>query len=207
KKFGHDAIISAFNDGKADILIGTQMIVKGHDFPNVTLVGILAADLSLNSGDYTSQERTYDLIVQAAGRAGRAEKKGDVIIQTYKPEEYAINTAAVGDYKKFYEFESNYRRLLHYPPFSHILEMFVFSKDEKYLRDACDKLAKDVNKRLSGKGTCLGPVEAPIFKVSDTFRMYIYVKSTDIDFLRKLSLDYEKIYSKVKGLDVQFKLS
>lgn len=115
KKGGHEAILEAFANREADILIGTQMIVKGHDFPGVTLVGILAADLSLNTPDYRSAERTFQLLTQAAGRAGRAGKPGDVVIQTYRPEHYAVQAAAAQNYELFYSHEINYRRLLHYP--------------------------------------------------------------------------------------------
>ena len=114
-KDGHEKILSAFANGEADILIGTQMIVKGHDFPGVTLVGILAADMSLYGDDYRSGERTFQLLVQAAGRAGRGNLPGEVVIQTYSPEHYSIVNAAKQDYESFYEEEISYRRL-GYPP-------------------------------------------------------------------------------------------
>ena len=117
-KEGHEKILRDFAAGSADILIGTQMIVKGHDFPNVTLVGILAADLSLNVGDFRAAERTYQLLAQAAGRAGRGEKPGDVVLQTYQPEHYSIVSAAKQDYLGFYEQELIQRQILHYPPVS-----------------------------------------------------------------------------------------
>ena len=116
EKDGHEKILSAFADGEADILIGTQMIVKGHDFPNVTLVGILAADLSLYADDYRASERTFQLLTQAAGRAGRAEVPGEVVIQTYDPDHYCIRTAAAQDYERFYEEEIGYRMVAGYPP-------------------------------------------------------------------------------------------
>ena len=115
-KGGHEAILAAFADHEADILIGTQMIVKGHDFPAVTLVGILAADLSLYAPDYRCGERTFQLLTQAAGRAGRDEQRGEVVIQTYSPEHYCIQTAAEQNYEEFYAREMAYRKLLHYPP-------------------------------------------------------------------------------------------
>ena len=116
KKDSHEKILSAFAAEEADILIGTQMIVKGHDFPQVTLVGILAADMSLYSNHYQSAERTFQLLSQACGRAGRGREKGEVVIQTYNPEHYSIQTAARQDYESFYEEEMNYRMLMGYPP-------------------------------------------------------------------------------------------
>ena len=116
KKGGYESILSAFSNQEADILIGTQMIVKGHDFPNVTLVGILAADLSLHISDYRAPERTFQLLTQAAGRAGRGCRQGEVVIQTYQPEHYSIVTAAAQDYKAFFQQEIFFREMLHYPP-------------------------------------------------------------------------------------------
>ncbi len=112
----YEKILSAFANEEADVLVGTQMIVKGHDFPNVTLVGVLAADMSLYTDDYRSGERTFQLLTQAAGRAGRGMREGEVVIQTYHPEHYAIKAAAAQDYEAFYEQEIRYRELLGYPP-------------------------------------------------------------------------------------------
>ena len=111
-KDGHEKILEAFAEGRADILVGTQMIVKGHDFPNVTLVGVLAADLSLYGGDYRASERTFQLLTQAAGRAGRGKEPGIAVIQTYSPDHYSIETAAAQDYPAFFEKETAYRSLM-----------------------------------------------------------------------------------------------
>ena len=119
-KGGHEAILSAFAGGQADILIGTQMIVKGHDFPNVTLVGVLAADLSLHGASYDATERTFQLLTQAAGRAGRGRLPGQVVFQTYSPEHYSVRMAAGQDYEGFYREELPYRRLLHYTVLSQV---------------------------------------------------------------------------------------
>ena len=116
QKDGHEKILAAFSSGEADILVGTQMIVKGHDFGNVTLVGVLAADLSLYADDYRAGERTFQLLTQAAGRAGRGEKAGEVVIQTYSPEHYSIVAAAKQDYEQFFQEEMTYRALMGYPP-------------------------------------------------------------------------------------------
>ncbi|HKL79655.1 MAG TPA: primosomal protein N', partial [Mobilitalea sp.] len=130
-KGGHEKILSAFSEHRADILVGTQMIVKGHDFGKVTLVGIIAADLSLYAGDFRASERTFELLCQAAGRAGRDILAGEVVIQTYHPEHYSIITAAEGDYKAFYDQEMLYRKLMQYPPAAHILLVLITSKDEE----------------------------------------------------------------------------
>ncbi len=140
KKGGHEEILSAFADGRADILVGTQMIVKGHDFPNVTLVGILAADLSLYSSDFRCGERTFQLLTQAAGRAGRREQAGQVIIQTYSPDHYAITAAARQDYDEFFEKEMAYRRVLHYPPEYQLLSVTASCGDERLLNRAVEEL-------------------------------------------------------------------
>ena len=115
-KGSYEKILSSFAAHEADILVGTQMIVKGHDFANVTLVGVLAADLSLHANDYRAGERTFQLLTQAAGRAGRGDKPGEVVIQTYSPEHYSIQTAAKQDYHAFYKEEISYRSLMRYPP-------------------------------------------------------------------------------------------
>ena len=146
-KDSYEKILSAFGNGEADILVGTQMIVKGHDFPNVTLVGVLAADLSLSVGDYRAAERTFQLLTQAAGRAGRGELPGEVVIQTYQPEHYAVIHAANQDYEAFYEEEILFRDLMGYPPMAHMLAVQVLTMREEdgihlsqYLADKVRKL-------------------------------------------------------------------
>ena len=130
KKDSYEKILSAFADGEADILLGTQMIVKGHDFPAVTLVGILAADMSLFAGDYRAAERTFQLLTQAAGRAGRGDMPGEVVIQTYQPEHYSIVHASSQDYEGFYEEEILYREIGLYPPAAHMLAVLVTGKEQ-----------------------------------------------------------------------------
>ena len=129
-------ILSAFANGEADILIGTQMIVKGHDFPNVTLVGVLAADLSLHISDYRAAERTFQLLTQAAGRAGRGHRQGEVVIQTYQPEHYSVVTAAEQDYEAFFEQEIFLREMMHYPPKWHMLVIHAAGAQEMLVKQA-----------------------------------------------------------------------
>lgn len=188
-KNGHEKVLSAFANKEADILVGTQMIVKGHDFPNVTLVGILAADLSLNGSDFRAAERTYQLLSQAAGRAGRGELAGDVVIQTYRPEHYCIRAAAVHDYKSFYEKEMDYRKMLQYPPVSHILAMLVTAREEMPAHRAAAKVAA----LMAGREIdVIGPAKAPVYRVNDIYRIYIYGKCPNRESLVACKDDIEK---------------
>lgn len=181
QKNSYEKILSAFANEEADVLIGTQMIVKGHDFPKVTLVGVLAADLSLSMNDYRAGERTFQLLTQAAGRAGRGELAGEVVIQTYQPEHYAVVHAANQDYKGFYEEEILYREMLGYPPVSHMLAVWTYSKEEKdgfLLAHTLADTAKNV-----GNIQVLGPAPASIGKIHDIFRFVFYVKHKNYDKL------------------------
>ncbi len=174
RKDSYETILSAFAQGRADILVGTQMIVKGHDFPNVTLVGILAADLSLHAGDYRAGERTFQLLTQAAGRAGRGEKPGEVVIQTYQPQHHSIRFAAAQDYKGFYEEEMQYRKLMGYPPAAHMLAVLVLSEEEEAGMKLAVRLAA-----LAGEGVrVIGPAPAAISRIGDRYRTVFYGKSS-----------------------------
>ncbi len=177
-KDSYGKILSAFADEQADILLGTQMIVKGHDFPNVTLVGVLAADLSLNQGDYRAGERTFQLLTQAAGRAGRGDKPGEVVIQTYQPEHYSIVHAAKQDYEGFYEEEITYRELMQYPPAAHMLAVLITSKVQEQGESLSGRLAG-----LVGDGQVIGPTEAAIGKINDLYRHVFYVRHSDYQVL------------------------
>ena len=145
-KDGHEKILSAFANREADILVGTQMIVKGHDFPYVTLVGVIAADLSLYAGDYMSGERTFDLLTQAAGRAGRGTIPGEVVIQTYNPEEYSIRLAALQDYEEFYNTEIMFRTLNDYPPAINMMAILLKSEEQDRLVKASETIADVIKK-------------------------------------------------------------
>ena len=196
-KDSYEEILNAFANGEADILLGTQMIVKGHDFPNVTLVGILAADLSLHVNDYRAGERTFQLLTQAAGRAGRGERAGEVVIQTYDPDHYSIIHAARQDYKGFYEEEIMYREMLMYPPAAHMLAILIASPDkEDGNRLACQigSLLKEKELPLAGMAGCqkgsgkeglyvIGPAAASIGKIQDIYRYMVYVKHKDYEEL------------------------
>ncbi|MBP8969502.1 MAG: primosomal protein N' [Lachnospiraceae bacterium] len=183
-KGSYDRILSSFAEGEAQILIGTQMIVKGHDFPNVTLVGILAADLSLGVPDYRASERTFQLLTQACGRAGRGEKPGYSIIQTYQPEAYAILTSAAQDYKKFYEEEMAYRETAGYPPAVHMLAVQLFGTDEKKTSNLALELSNVI--KSNGTSRILGPAPGNIGKVQDYYRFVIYIKNADANELMRI---------------------
>lgn len=184
KKESYEKILSAFADREADILLGTQMIVKGHDFPAVTLVGVLAADMSLFAGDYRAAERTFQLLTQAAGRAGRGSFPGEVVIQTYKPEHYSIVHAAGQNYEGFYEEEILYREIGLYPPAAHIMAVLVTGPDEGRAQHLAKELAKIARrKEESGDLAVLGPGTASLAKLSDHYRFIFYLKSSDVKIL------------------------
>lgn len=186
KKGGYESILSAFSNQEADILIGTQMIVKGHDFPNVTLVGILAADLSLHISDYRAPERTFQLLTQAAGRAGRGCRQGEVVIQTYQPEHYSIVTAAAQDYEAFFQQEIFFREMLHYPPKWHMLVVHAASEKEMLVKQAQDMLKYKLLTKMEKEKEHLqiiGPADAAVSRINDIFRKVLYVKAEDYQLL------------------------
>lgn len=182
RKGSYDRILSSFANREADILVGTQMIVKGHDFPGVTLVGILLADLSLYAGDYRAAERTFQLLTQAAGRAGRGDVPGNVVIQTYQPENYAVQYASEQDYEGFYNEEMRYRSLLLYPPAAHMLCVQLQSENE----DAAEGLAgtlRELFVRDDPEALVIGPAKGSLTKIRDQYRYVIYIKDVNYDKL------------------------
>ena len=203
QKDAHEKILSAFANEEADVLVGTQMIVKGHDFPNVTLVGVLAADMSLYTADYRSGERTFQLLTQAAGRAGRGEKPGEAVIQTYDPSHYAIETAAAQDYEAFYGEEIRYRELMGYPPVENLLAVFVSGEDEALLEKGCRYL-KEYILRVS-RGTreiqVIGPAGPGIDKIKDVYRRVIYVKAGRYEILVEIKNRVERYIEINSGFD------
>lgn len=189
-KDAYEKILQAFSNHEADILIGTQMIVKGHDFSNVTLVGVLAADMSLHVNDFHAAERTFALLTQAAGRAGRGRLPGNVVIQTYDPDHYAILTAKEQDYEAFYDKEIEYRRLMNYPPVWNMLLVHVTSPDEsecgsmaQQVYDIASQMISHTDENQSPDDRhqiqLIGPADATIAKVNDIYRKVIYMKTSD----------------------------
>ncbi len=210
RKGGHEAILSAFAKGEADILIGTQMIVKGHDFPGVTLVGILAADVSLYAPDFRCVERTFQLLVQAAGRSGRGKKPGIAVIQTYLPEHYGIQTAAAQDYESFYRQEMGYRELMHYPPAFHMLGLQVSGKDEGLAGHMMDLVQASVARHFGKCVEIIGPVPAPVYKVNDIYRKILYMKQENYDILMRIQKYVQERWDETedcKKLAIQYDFS
>ena len=210
KKGGHAEILSAFENQDADILVGTQMIVKGHDFPNVTLVGVLAADMSLYVPDYTATERTFQLICQAAGRAGRGERKGEVVVQTYSPDNYGIETAVAQDYEAFFENELPYRKLSQYPPVVNMVSVLVQDKNKRKLDAATEQIAnliKQVKEKKYNELFVIGPSVPQASYINDVYRNVIYIKGTSVTNLINLKNYLEGVITtndKLKYVNVQF---
>ena len=208
KKDAHEKILAAFANEEADILVGTQMIVKGHDFPNVTLVGILAADMSLYTDDYRSGERTFQLLTQAAGRAGRGSRPGAAVIQTYSPDHYAVRAAAAQDYAAFYGEEIRYRELMGYPPAEELLAVLASCEDEELLEKGCHYL-KEYILRVKGNAPAevIGPASPGIDRIKDVYRRVIYIKSAEYKMLTGIKdrlEQYIEINSGFNTIRVQF---
>ena len=184
-KDSYEKILSAFKNNEADVLVGTQMIVKGHDFPNVTLVGVIAAELSLNEADFRTGERTFQLLTQAVGRAGRGEKEGEAIIQTYRPDHYSIIHASNQDYLGFYNEEISYRMLMDYPPCGKLLHVLIQSKDERRALG----LATALMKRKTEGVRVIGPALDSISKINDFYRYNLFVKAGNEDRI----IEYRKV--------------
>lgn len=209
-KDGHEHILNAFATEQADVLVGTQMIVKGHDFPKVTLVGIVAADMSLYASDYRAVERTFQLVTQAAGRAGRGQRRGEVVIQTYSPDNYGIICAAGQDYTGFYDKEISYRQMLSYPPVNNMIRINISSADEGRLKVGADdikRLLDDKNNNLANSIKILGPANAPIYKISDVYTKIIYLRSEDfgrLSYLMDCIDRYTQDNDKYKNISIQY---
>lgn len=204
-KNSHESIYNSFKNREADILIGTQMISKGLDFENVTLVGILAADMSLNLPDYRSAEKTFQIITQVSGRAGRGEKEGKVILQTYNPNHYSLNYAKDYDYEGFYKEEFTTRGLMYYPPFGRILLVNVSSKNENALKSFMNLLKKELSKVYEDEVNIemLGPVPCIVSKIKDNFRWQIIFKGDlSLDFCKKIKDNLyqlnKNVYNEIK---------
>lgn len=198
-KNGHAEVLAQFEDHRADILIGTQMVAKGHHFNNVTLVGVLAADMSLYVNDFRASERTFQLITQVTGRSGRGSKQGTAIIQTYSPEHYSVLAAQKQDYKAFYRNEIAFRQLMSYAPFAHMMTVLMSSADEKYIIALSYRVKDRVNTyEEEGLASLLGPSPASMSKIRDTYRRVIYVKSENYKVLTSMA---NKLYDIMKQED------
>lgn len=187
-----DKIFDAFSKGDYDILLGTQMVSKGHDFPNVSAVGVITADSSLNISNYSAAEQTFNLLTQTAGRAGRGNSKGKVIIQTYDPSHYAIINSKTHNFKEFYEVEIKFRKALSYPPFDEMMHIMISLPDKDKAEVTAKDIAKDLREKFSiERELCqvAGPYEEVINKVRDKYRFSIMVKGKDISEIKKYIYD------------------
>lgn len=207
EKDGHEKILEAFATRNADILVGTQMIVKGHDFPYVTLVGVLAADLSLFAPDFLAGERTFQLLTQAAGRAGRGKRPGEAVIQTYNPEDACIRAALQQDYENFYRNEISYRSLMTYPPVYYMAAILVSDKNEMLAEQASGDFAGRIEKSRINGLLVIGPSKAGLSKLNDIYRYVIYLKHQENDVLIQVK-NRLQVYlnrsEKYRNLSVQF---
>ena len=205
RKGSHERIINAFANHEYDILLGTQMIAKGLDFPNVTLVGVLNADTSLFHPSYKSSENTYDLLSQVAGRAGRSEKKGVVIIQTYNPDHYAITLSSKNEYLSFYNEEMKNRLVGKYPPFFYLAEVIVKSKDYDLLSHEVTKIKNILENKCPDKQV-IGPCPMVPFKVNNMCRFSVlikYKKENDLKTILKELIEHYIVNNKIK-IEISF---
>ncbi|MHC1758458.1 MAG: primosomal protein N' [Negativicutes bacterium] len=191
-KMGHDHLLDTFRAGKSDILLGTQMVAKGHDIENVTAVGILAADASLNLPDFRAAERSFALVMQAAGRAGRGAKSGRVVVQTYHPDHYALQAGAAQDYAAFYRQEIDFRRQLRYPPFARFIKLTTTGKDEsRTMKNAEEMVSKlhDQFVSLSLAVEIMGPFVAPVSKIGDVFRVHTLLRGEELSEAKRVLVE------------------
>lgn len=188
KKGDHDRLLTPFRQGEADVLVGTQMIAKGLDFPNVTLVGIINADYALSLPDFRAAERTFFLLTQVAGRSGRGQHAGEVVIQTYCPDHYSVRLALDQNYDAFFEKEIRYRKLIGFPPFTRLVLWRIEAASEDVARGKSWELYKILAEGLCGQTgiTLLPPVEAPLYRLRDYFRWQVALKSRDYRAFRPL---------------------
>jgi len=207
RKHSHQQILKSLESGKIDILVGTQMIVKGHDFPNVTFVGVVSADTSLHFPDFRSSERTFQLLTQVAGRAGRGEVFGEVVIQTFNPDHYSIQKAKDHDFIGFYLEENQFRQALDYPPFSRLVNFRLVGNSEKRTKAVSEemgRIGRDLLKRGYGKGIeILGPSAAPFAKMRGKFRWQMLSKGKSPKLLHQFAQELAfRLEEETKGKGV-----
>lgn len=208
RKFAHEEILNAFGSGKYNVLIGTQMVAKGHDIPNVTLVGVLSADSMLNLPDFRASERAFSLLTQAAGRAGRGDKPGHVILQVYDAENRTVQLAAAQDYDTFAMEELRHRRELNYPPYSAFLKITVWDKNEERANATAQEITDFLQEQAkTAEAGIFGPFAGIIGKVRDLYRVNVLVKSAQIDVFKKalwnsLYRDMKNVYFDVDPFNV-----
>lgn len=207
RRRSHLQILKKLESGGIDILVGTQMIVKGHDFPNVTVVGVVSADTSLHFPDFRSGERTFQLLTQVAGRAGRGEALGEVIIQTFSPDHYSIVKAKDHDFIGFYQEETQFRKALGYPPFSRMINFRLIGNSERRTRAIAEemgRIGKDLLKKYGRGIEILGPSLAPFAKMRGKFRWQMLVKGKSSRWLHQFAKDLaSRLKTQAKGGGVE----
>ena len=203
KKGSTDLIIKGIENHDYDIVIGTQMISKGLDFPNVTLVGVINADESLNIPDFRSGENTFSLISQVSGRAGRGEKQGSVILQTYNPDNETLKYVKTNDYYGNYLNEMKIRKLLKYPPYYFITSVKIKSKNYELLKNEVNKIASFIRNGIEETSICLGPTTCPVFKINNVFRFQIIIKYKFDKHLEKTLKDLDEEYALNKDIQLE----
>ena len=211
-KRSHQRILKKVEFGETDILVGTQMIAKGHDFPNVTLVGVICADLSLNLPDFRSSERTFQLLTQVAGRAGRGMNPGKVIIQTYNPDHYSVQMAKDQDFGKFYNEEAPFRRELTYPPFSRLINFRIEGSNQKKSMGAAQEMGEWGRRLLKGRPDArgieiLGPSPAPLVKLKGKYRYHMLIKGKQVNLLHRFARELaERMKKQWAGREINFSI-
>lgn len=201
KRDAHREILNDFKNGKTDILIGTQMVAKGLDFPRVSLVGVISADTALNLPDFRSGERTFNLLTQVAGRSGRGEVQGKVIIQTYAPENFAITASTTHDYHQFYRKEIKSRKTLRLPPFTHLVNLSLRGRNQKKVQEVADELSSELKEKRANKGIqILGPAPEAVSRIRGSFRWSVLLKGSKQDELVKLLKQMRCDSRRYKGL-------
>jgi primosomal protein N' (replication factor Y) len=211
-KRSHQRILKKVEFGETDILVGTQMIAKGHDFPNVTLVGVICADLSLNLPDFRSSERTFQLLTQVAGRAGRGMNPGKVIIQTYNPDHYSVQMAKGQDFGKFYDEEVRFRRELTYPPFARLINFRIEGSNQKKSMEAAQEMGEWGRRMLKGRPDSkvieiLGPSPAPLVKLKGKYRYQMLLKGTQANLLHRFARELaERMKRQWAGRKITFSI-
>jgi primosomal protein N' (replication factor Y) len=207
-KEGHFKILSEFSEKKADILVGTQMIAKGHDFPSVTLVGILDADMSLHFSDFRSSERTFQLLTQVAGRSGRAESAGKVVLQTYSPDHPVLRLAINYDYNNFYEHEISVRKATGFPPFSDVVRVVISCEDDENALMATKAIYQEISTLYAERKEefyFFGCMKAPLKRLQNKFRYQVLmrVSAGNKDILDKIYIIIDKYKSRTVSVSYE----
>ncbi|MYL19130.1 primosomal protein N' [Halobacillus litoralis] len=206
KKGAHERLLTQFGEGKADILLGTQMIAKGLDFGNVTLVGVLAADAMLNLPDFRASEKTFQLLTQVSGRAGRHEKSGEVVVQTYTPEHYSIELASTYDYEQFFQEEMKLRKAFRYPPYYYLTLFTISHPNQLKAEEATRKITMFMQQKLSQQAYVLGPTPSALARINNRYRYQCMVKykkePEQRKFVERILHYYEDEMKQENGLQI-----